>query len=429
MTQSTQTTASLEPKPLNPKPETLNLIAIDQAHALFPGAAIYDDTPLHLAWETAKEAWLESKRRRSGSDATPTAYRRALKAFFAWVQRPPWQISPMHAQHYAGWMASDRQTDNLADYLALLAGTYASHPDDQPPGGLAPATINQQLAALSGFYNFVQRRYTFIKPDGQIINLFPDRQNPFDAVERTKIAPFGRATFPTTAELKAILDAINTRSLTGKRAFAVLYTLSTTCRRSSEILNLRWGHLEPREDGDLNFTYKPKGKDTAKGVLSRSSYQAICAYLIADGRPPEEMEEDDYIFIPMHPGRARRFHHMVDHTIDPNRPISNREANCMLKRYARRAGVDESKAHIHGLRHAGLRLRVEQMKEAGKPIDYQVIRGLAGHSSLAITDIYTRTVLEDPEDDGLQDAAAALLPSQSRRRRQKPPPPEQETFL
>ncbi|TEU13007.1 MAG: hypothetical protein E3J25_06445 [Anaerolineales bacterium] len=415
----------LDRRTTRPPDQVTDLIPI---HTLFPDAKFIDDNPLWLAWETAKEAWLAAKHRKSGSQSTPVIYRDALQRFFAWARRPPWEISSMHAQQYASWLASDRETDNLADHMALVAGTCASH--GQGPGPLAPATINQQLAALSGFYDFVRRRYTVTKPDGTIITLVPaDKANPFDVIERVKISPYGRATFPTVEELKAILAVIDTRSLTGKRAFAMLYTIATTCKRSSEILNLRWGDLEKRDDGDTNFTYKPKGKEPTRGVLNHKAYQALCAYLRADGRPPEEMQDDDYIFIPMHPGRIRRFKRMQDHVIDPDRPITNREANRTLKVYARRAGVDESKAHIHGLRHAGARLRVQQMKESGRPIDYEEIMNLLGHSNLAITQIYIKTVLEDPEDPGGQDAADELMPSQRRRRPKKPPPPEQGTFL
>jgi integrase len=127
----------------------------------------------------------------------------------------------------------------------------------------------------------------------------------------------------------------------------------------------------------------------------------------------------------MHPGRARRIN--PDLVIDPNRPISNREANRLLKKYGRRCGIDREKCHIHGLRHAGARLRREQMQASGTPVDYDAIKTLLGHSSLAVTEIYVHRVLQDPEDPGAADAARALMPT--RRRPSKPLPPEQDTFL
>jgi hypothetical protein len=43
-------------------------------------------------------------------------------------------------------------------------------------------------------------------------------------------------------------------------------------------------------------------------------------------------------------------------------------------------------------------------------VDYIEIIELAGHSSLAVTQIYVQRVLEDPEDPGGEDAAHELLP-------------------
>jgi integrase len=91
-------------------------------------------------------------------------------------------------------------------------------------------------------------------------------------------------------------------------------------------------------------------------------------------------------------------------------------ANRILKKCARRAGVDLEKAHIHGLRHAGARLRVQQMKESGRGVDYGQLMDLLGHSSLAVTHIYVTRVLEEPEDPGGEAAARALMPGSASRR-------------
>ena len=369
-------------------------------------APIADDSPIWIAWEAAETAWLESKRRRSGGQNTVRAYRLAVRQFFAFAMTPPWTVSPGHAQEWAV-------------HLSTVAK------DGEP---LAPATVSLKLAALSSYYDYVQRRYTFQTPDGRHISLWPaDRANPFLTVERPKVSPYGRSKYPTTDELQAILAAINTNCRTGKRDFALLYTISTTCRRASEVLNMQWGHIRELGDGHYAFTYRYKGGDTREAVLHRRAYQAICAYLHADQRPPEHMEDHHYIFIPLYPDRHLR---MVgaQHpepvegapNTDPNRPLSNHQANAILKKYARRLGIDLDKAHIHALRHAGARLRVEQMKDRRGGVDYMELMQLLGHSSLAVTQIYSQTVLEDPEDPGGDAAADALLPKGPRR----PPRPQ-----
>jgi len=64
-------------------------------------ATVVDDTPLWMAWEAAQNAWLESKRRKSGRDNTIRAYSLALRQFFDWAAVEPWVVSPGHAQEWA----------------------------------------------------------------------------------------------------------------------------------------------------------------------------------------------------------------------------------------------------------------------------------------------------------------------------------------
>jgi len=152
------------------------------------------------------------------------------------------------------------------------------------------------------------------------------------------------------------LAAINTETPGGKRDFALLYMASTTCRRCSEVTMVKWGDISPLANGDYVYVYRYKGGAIKKAVLDRLAYQAICAYLKADGRPPETMGDDDYVFVPLDPDRIKYLNPLA--STDPNHPISNHTANGILKKYARRAGVAEKKAHMHALRHTGALLRV-----------------------------------------------------------------------
>lgn len=375
-----------------------------------------DESVKWLAWEQATNAWLAAKRRRSGRRNTTRAYRCAVTQFFTFARQafdydvPPWEVTPLMAEE---WARSLYDADR------------------------APATVNLKLAALSSLYDYVQRRYTATGPDGRIISLWPaDRANPFDAVERARVDPYGRARFPTVDELKAVLASINTGCLTGKRDFALLYTFAVTCRRASELLELQWGDIQhdPLDDGNRIYRYhvRKKGKDQVRrAVLDRNCYRAICAYLEADGRLDPAADhypaDDDYIFVALDPTRIRRLR--PDAPIEENKPLSNRFANEILKKYARRAGVDEAKAHLHGLRHAGARLRVQQQKEQRGGVDYIEIMHLLEHSSLAVTQIYSQQILEDPEDPGGRAAADALLPKGRRRRKKEVPAPEQARLL
>ncbi len=361
-----------------------------------------EDTDLWMAWIDAYHHWLEAKRRRNDTGSTAGNYETAWKQFFRWAQIRPWEVTPELAERWAAFLG--REGKEVVDRQTGLV--IRREP-------LARSTFNLKLAALSDFYNFVQKKY----------DLWPaDRRNPFDVVERAKVSPYGRAKYPSIEEAKAILAAINTECLTGKRDFALLYSIMVTCRRSSEILNLKWGDLKETADGDFAFEYRYKGGQIKKAVLNRKCYQAITTYLKADGRL-ETMQEADTVFVALDEERVKRVNPKAE--VDPNQPISNSLANRILKKYARRAGVDLNKAHIHGLRHVGARLRVQQMKAGRGGVDYEEVMRLLGHSSLAVTQVYTQTVLDDPVDQGGQAAAEELLPRGGKYRRKKKPVGEQ----
>jgi integrase len=358
------------------------------------GATVWDDSTEWCAWQGAIESWLAAKRRRSGGENTARAYSLALRQFVEFAGVGLWQVGSGHAQAWAAHMGR-----------VMVDG----HP-------LAAGSVALKLAALSSFYEYVQRRYQVPTPDGRQVSLWPaDRANPFTVVERPKISAYGRAHYPTTDQVQLILDAINTKCVTGKRDFALLYTFVTTCRRCSEVLHLRWGDLRRKADGDWVFQYRYKGGDTRRGVLPARAYQAICAYLEADGRPVAGMQAGSYLFVPLHPERALKLN--PNASTEPNRPLSNHQANSILWKYGRRLGLPREVCHVHGLRHAGARLRIERKKTRGEAVDLLEVMTLLGHSSLAVTQIYAQRVLNDPEDPGGADAAEFLLPKGNRRRK------------
>jgi len=379
-------------------PERIELVPITQAGAnatILEGIVFGDeDTHLWVSWLDAYHHWLEAKRRKNNTGSTANNYQIAWKQFFTWAQVRPWETTPAHAEQWAAFLA--REGKEITDRKTGLVVRR------EP---LAQSTFNLKLAALSDFYNYVQKKY----------DLWPANQrNPFDVVDRARISAYGRAKYPSTDEAKAILTAVNTECLTGKRDFALLYTILVTCRRSSEILNLKWGDLKETATGDYAFTYRYKGGKIKRAILNRKCHTAITTYLWAAGRL-EAMTEADYIFIPLDEDRIKRLNPTA--TVEQNRPLSNSFANRILKKYARRAGVEVGKAHIHGLRHVGARLRVQQMKAGRGGVDYEEVMTLLGHSSLAVTQVYTQTVLDDPVDRGGQGAAEELLPKGKYRRR------------
>ncbi len=408
---------------------------------------VEDDGSRWLAWEGAKEAWLANLE----SPRTREVYETATRQFFEWAGVEPWNVGSALAQQWKAWMAKegkvirtnpemdgqapwevDRRLLNQQVRWEMADGRIVVWDSERETamemGPLSDGSINVKLAALSSFYSFAQQ-YSTITADGRVCYLWPvERQNPFKLVKRPQVPQFGRAEFPTTDEMMAMLGQVNTQCLTGKRDYALLYAYIVTCKRFAEIIRLQWGDIWELADGNygFRFKYKREKEKTRKGMLPRKCFQVICEYLRADGRPPEEMQAADYVFVPLYPERIRRLGgEMAELKIEANRPISNRTANRILKKYARRAGVDEKKAHIHGLRHAGARRRAERMVEECGRVDYGEIQDLLGHANIGTTMIYSKSVLEDPEDPGGEAAAEDWLVMGKRRRRKEETPAEQ----
>ncbi len=410
------------------------------------------DDPRWVMWEMARQAWLDGLRRKSGADNTVQAYTLAMQQFVQWSPVALWDVSAGIAQEFAralerglaqvywGPVMVNTRTgrvhhsergcavsryarrygtleEALADGYTVCNGCASSLGQGTP---LSRASVNQKISALSSFFQFVQARYVFRTPDGREVALWPaDRANPFGAVERAEIDVYARAQYPSTEEVQAILGAINTETERGARDFALLYTFAVTCRRAREILSLRWGQIEPAADKHWKFKYVYKGGKTKVAPLQNDVYQAMVHYLKKVGRYP--LKADELVFVTLDGERAGRVLDSGVLDCDPaqaNRAITNGQANRMLKVYARRAGVDERKAHLHALRHAGARQRYQSAKQAGNA-DLLEISQFLGHSSVAVTQIYAGQVLDDPGDPAGAAAAAAFKPKRKRGRPRK----------
>ncbi len=302
----------------------------------------------------AREKWLEEVRRTGDSRHTVRAYHTAYRQFFEWAEVPAGEVSTELAQAWANHMVGR---------------------------GLADRTINLKLAALSSFYDFLGSR----ADGGRAVSAWPAKRcNPFDGAQRRRVFPYARVRSPTLAEAQALLSVINTACLSGARDFALLYTILVTCRRAAEVLGIRWGDIRPTADGNYAITYRNQEGDRRE-VLNRLCHQAMCAYLELDGRPPGRIEPDDIIFAPVDPLRVRRLPLHSNRRIEANRPLSVSFVNRMLKKYARRAGVDPAKAHVHGLRHTGARLRLQLTKGSRWRVDQTQVKELLARGNTLVT--------------------------------------------
>jgi len=68
------------------------------------------------------------------------------------------------------------------------------------------------------------------------------------------------------------------------------------------------------------------------------------------------MGPGDYVFTPLSDNNAARLPNVDGRAWDLNRALSGGEVNRLLKKYARKAGLDERRIHVHVLRHSAAML-------------------------------------------------------------------------
>ena len=213
-----------------------------------------------------------------------------------------------------------------------------------------------------------------------------DHPNPFRVKDLPKVQQ--DPIFPTSAEITAIFEQIDCRNITGLRNLAILAGMFGTTRRVTEWLSLKWGDIQESTAGHY-FRYRYKGGEIKKQDLPNDLYNLICRYLKAAGRWP--LGENDYVFV-AHSDSARQFGSLAADYDPAGQALSESYAWALLQRYGSAAGVDKRKLHPHGLRHAGARYR----RSLGADI-YELQQTL-GHKGIAVTERYTRDVLDEPED-------------------------------
>ena len=141
-----------------------------------------------------------------------------------------------------------------------------------------------------------------------------------------------------------------------------------------------------------------KGK-TRRDQCPQPVWIAIQDYLCAADKL-DTIQPENFIFTPL-TDRATRLPNIDPESWNLDRPLSSREVGRLLKKYARRAGLDPTKIRVHSLRHTAAMLR----KQAGDDIDQ--ISSFLGHSNLSTTQIYLHR-LEGQTDSSWMRVAALL---------------------
>lgn len=191
---------------------------------------------------SSTRAWLDNL----GSDATRTAYERALADF-----------ARTTGKHY------NATQDDVIHYRNILAGR-----------SLAQATINLKLSALSSLFAFLLER-------GLVA------ENPVDGVKRRNVNPYGKATVLKGDDAHVLLTSIDRNEQSGKRDYAMIRLFLSTALRLSELAQLRRGDV--RRHGTRVYAYfTGKGGAAERVVVGKRTLDALEVYLRARGPLSED---------------------------------------------------------------------------------------------------------------------------------------------
>ncbi len=335
---------------------------------------LFDDS----SWQQCFEHYLEDLFRRSQSQATIISYTGILHRFFEGRGNP--------------------EKVTRADVSTYLQQPCVSNGKQGQPAAIS--TINGRVSAIRTFYDYASA-YTVAGPDGEPTLLF-NRSNPTAGIRHGQPARVHKSL--SLQEVKRFFAVMDPSTILGARDKSVFLCYLLTCRRRSELANLRWGDIEygtiTDEDGSSReghlFHFRGKGRQAIldSQELPEGCYQEICAYLQISGRW-ETIKPEDPVFAAHGPGKGGN--------VRPGemRPLTSSTIAKRLKMWARIAHIDEKKFSLHSLRHSGAFLR----KISGSDL-YSVSRALR-HKSLDMTRRYLEE-LETNADNGSKLVEARL---------------------
>ena len=168
-------------------------------------------------------------------------------------------------------------------------------------------------------------------------------------------------------EVRRMLEAVDRRTVVGRRDYAMLLLLVTYGLRAREVAALTLDDIDWSHDR-LRVPERKGGHSTAY-PLSPLVGGAIIDYL-KSGRPTTQ---------------SRRLFFRV---LPPWEPIEFNAVSCRVTYYLQQAGIDVPRPGSHTLRHTC----VQRLVDAGWPL--KSIGDYVGHGSPASTEIYSKVAIE-----------------------------------
>jgi integrase len=301
-------------------------------------------------------AWIDEKKKNTGSEKTKLAYVATMESFRQTLERYHLDLDGtprLVAEIAQSWSAKvhEKDTHNLSE--------------------VSETTINQRLSVVSSFYRYVLRMY---RDDKHGIT-----ENPIDRLKRPKVRAYQHTRALATEDVGQILRDIDRKTVEGKLEYALMSIAVNTGRRIAEIAGLRWKHLTVRGEKVTLLFAHAKGGKVMRDELKKNTSAALLDYLHAYYGPDlGHLDHNAAIWITLTPSRYY------------GKPMSIRSMQRICERLF--------DANFHELRATF----AKTLEVAGaKPSE---IQARLGHESLDTTGRYMQAVhsAENPHGDKME---------------------------
>ena len=263
------------------------------------------------------------------------------------------ETSIRHYIHYLHRFADYLKRTGAAPLSSLSPALLAAFVVDTAPG-MAKTSRRNMCGALRVFLQFCHRE-KIIATD-----LSPAVEMP----QSYRLADVPRSI--TWDEVRMMFEAVDRRTVRGRRDYAILLLLVTYGLRAHEVARMTLNDIDWKRER-LQIPERKAGHWTAYPLASVVA-EALIEYL-QSGRPETE---DRHIFF---------------RTLAPRAPIRSSAISSAVAIYLRKAGVQVYRAGSHSLRHTC----VQRLIDAEFPL--KTIGDYVGHRSPQSTEIYTKVAI------------------------------------
>ena len=261
---------------------------------------------------------------------TKNAYAKGLRRFIDWIQ-------------------TNKIT--LPDRKTILAfKTYLIELN------LAPNTINGHLTGIRQFFSYLEAEL-----------IFP---NIASAIKGCKQAKGHLREAASVDQIRAILEAIDTGTLQGKRNYAIVCLLFKCGLRTIEVIRANLKDLKFKDKEGILDVWG-KGRDSADDVaiLTEKTLKILQAYL----NEREDLKPTSPLFVSVS-------------SRNNGQRLTTRSIRGIVKRLFRETGIDDPRLSAHSLRHSYATVNIK----AGAPI-VALSRSMR-HASISTTQRYIHDI-------------------------------------